>query len=409
MKKLTLMMGVAGLALASLAAVNDTLISFSTPGPDTYLDGTKVRDGECYALVWSQDGVFEGVKADGTAVDANDRVVLVAPVAKDGRCPDLVYQVAAATAEALEGGRYGVYLLDTRRTVAGETVVGLNPETGRLDYVKSYASATDPIAATDGIASAAAAKAVDGAAVAEYVEVAKPVVAIEVTSAVIRDGDGHVAGGGLLGREGDEPPERLREDRRRAGGWRGGRREDGRGGVLPGQGRHQEVIGRRKDLNMKLRLMMGVCALAAATALGADVMGRNVCGLMNVPSDAKVTMIAVPWVTVGGEADAMKVADLVKTDTLSAGDELYYYDGSVYRCWKLQGGAWQPTTVTLKDAKGNDLSVQTPDASYALPRGKGLFLVRQDATKEIWLYGQHSTAPISVAVAAGTAGTWPTR
>lgn len=156
---------------------------------------------------------------------------------------------------------------------------------------------------------------------------------------------------------------------------------------------------------MKLRLMMGVCALAAATALGADVMGRNVCGLMNVPSGAKVTMIAVPWVTVGGEADAMKVANLVKTDTLSAGDELYYYDGSVYRCWKLQGDAWQPTTVTLKDAKGNDLSVQTPDASYALPRGKGLFLVRQNATKEIWLYGQHSTAPISVAVAAGTAGT----
>lgn len=156
---------------------------------------------------------------------------------------------------------------------------------------------------------------------------------------------------------------------------------------------------------MKLRLMMGVCALAAATALGADVMGRNVCGLMNVPSGAKVTMIAVPWVTVGGEADAMKVADLVKTDTLSAGDELYYYDGSVYRCWKLQGDAWQPATVALKDAKGNDLSVQTPDASYALPRGKGLFLVRQNVTKEIWLYGQHSTAPISVRVAAGTAGT----
>lgn len=157
---------------------------------------------------------------------------------------------------------------------------------------------------------------------------------------------------------------------------------------------------------MKLRLMMGVCALAAATALGADVMGRNVCGLMNVPSDAKVTMIAVPWVTVGGEADAMKVANLVKTDTLSAGDELYYYDGSVYRCWRLSvDRKWQPATVALKDAQGNDLSVQTPDASYALPRGKGLFLVRQDATKEIWLYGQHSTAQVSVDVAAGTAGT----
>lgn len=161
---------------------------------------------------------------------------------------------------------------------------------------------------------------------------------------------------------------------------------------------------------MKLRLMMGVCALAAATALGADVMGRNVCGLMNVPSGAKVTMIAVPWVTVGGEADAMKVADLVKTDTLKPGDELYYYDGATYFSWKLQGtvlqgNVWTPAATTKEDAKGNPVTIQAPDASYALPRGKGLFLVRQNVTKEIWLYGQHSTAPISVRVAAGTAGT----
>lgn len=161
---------------------------------------------------------------------------------------------------------------------------------------------------------------------------------------------------------------------------------------------------------MKLRLMMGVCALAAATALGADVMGRNVCGLMNVPSGAKVTMIAVPWVTVGGEADAMKVADLVKTDTLSVGDELYYYDGATYFSWKLQGNVlqgnvWTPAATTKEDAKGNPVTIQAPDASYALPRGKGLFLVRQNATKEIWLYGQHSTAQVSVDVAAGTAGT----
>ncbi|MDO5318165.1 MAG: hypothetical protein Q4G65_06010 [bacterium] len=185
MKKL-MMLGVAGVALASLAAVNDTLISFSTPGTDTYIDGTAVQDGECYALVWSADGVFEGIKADGTAIDANDRVVLVAPVAKDGKCPDLVYQVDAAKAKEMEGGQYGVYLLDTRRVVAGETKVGLNPETGKLDYVKSYATATDAIAAADGIASAAATKAVDGAAVAAYVEVPKPMVAIEVKNATIK-------------------------------------------------------------------------------------------------------------------------------------------------------------------------------------------------------------------------------
>lgn len=185
MKKL-MMVGVAGLALASLAAVNDTLISFSTPGPDTYKDGTTVQDGECYALVWSADGVFEGVNADGTPVDANDKVVLVAPVAKDGKCPDLVYQVDAAKAKAMEGGQYGVYLLDTRRTVAGETVVGLNAD-GQLDFVKSFATATDTVAApADGIASAAASKPVDGAAVAQYVEVPKPIVAIEVKAATIK-------------------------------------------------------------------------------------------------------------------------------------------------------------------------------------------------------------------------------
>ena len=187
MKKLMMTVGVAGLAWASFAAVNDTLISFSTPGPDTYLDGTTVQDGECYALVWSADGVFEGVKADGTAVDPNDRVVLVAATAKNGRCPNMIYQIDADEAKALAGGQYGVYLLDTRRTVNGATTVGLNKETGALDYVKSYAAATDGVDATTGaIASAAAAKAVDGAATAAYVEVAPPVVAIEVKAATIR-------------------------------------------------------------------------------------------------------------------------------------------------------------------------------------------------------------------------------
>ena len=186
MKKL-MMVGVAGLAMVSLAAVTDTLITFSTPGPDTYKDGTVVQDGECYALVWSADGVFEGVKADGTPVDANDQVVLVAPVAKDGKCPELVYQVDAAKAKALAGGQYGVYLLDTRRTVAGETTVGLGDD-GRLSLVTSYASASDTgvVAGEAGIASAAATKAVDGAAVAAYVEVPKPIVAIEVKTATIR-------------------------------------------------------------------------------------------------------------------------------------------------------------------------------------------------------------------------------
>ena len=155
---------------------------------------------------------------------------------------------------------------------------------------------------------------------------------------------------------------------------------------------------------MKLRLMMGWCALAATVALGEDVTGKNVCGLMNVPSDAKVTMIAVPWVTVGGSADAMKVANLVKTDTLSENDELYYYANGTYYRWLLTSGVWTPTATTKEDAKGNSVTIEAPVDSYTLPRGTGLFLVLSNTKKEIWLYGQYSTAPVSVAVAAGTAG-----
>ena len=187
MKKLMTVFGAAGLAMASLAAVNDALISFSTPGPDTYKDGTVVQDGECYVLVWSADGVFEGVKADGTPVDAKDQVVLVAPVAKGGKCPALVYEVDAAKAKELEGGQYGVYLLDTRRPVAGETKVGLDDD-GKLSFVNSFATAADDTVAagTGAIASAASTKGVDGAAVAAYTELPAPNVAIEVQNATIK-------------------------------------------------------------------------------------------------------------------------------------------------------------------------------------------------------------------------------
>lgn len=167
---------------------------------------------------------------------------------------------------------------------------------------------------------------------------------------------------------------------------------------------------------MKLRLIMGGCALAAA-ALGAGsvvVTGQNICGLMNVPSTTTYTMIAVPWVTVGNSSEeaTMKVANLVKTDTLTAGDEttagdeLYYYDGTAYFRWVLKTvdgkRAWTPTATTLKDAKGADVTVTAPDEGYALNRGKGLFLVRQNTAAEIWLYGQYDASAVSVAVTAGT-------
>ena len=117
----------------------DTLITFSTNGsePDRYADGQVVLDGECYALVWSKDGVFEGINADGTPVDANDKLLLVAAVARDGHCPEVVFQISAARVTALGSGKYGVILLDTRINKDGK-VVPRGTVGGKLSMVNGF-------------------------------------------------------------------------------------------------------------------------------------------------------------------------------------------------------------------------------------------------------------------------------
>ena len=183
MKRLMTMLGVAGLAVASFAAVDDTLITFSTPGPDKYADGTDVLVGECYALVWSADGQFDGIKADGTTVDPADKVVLVAQNAKQGPngtyCPPLLFLVDAELAKTLEKGVYAVYLLDTRVVAAdGAVAVGGVDENGALKAVNSYGSVSGDTTAAAGTASITTAKttAVGGASVATLVEVEAPVI-----------------------------------------------------------------------------------------------------------------------------------------------------------------------------------------------------------------------------------------
>ena len=115
MKKTVLSVVAAMAAGVALAAANDILISFSTPGPDKYADGTTVLDGERYALCWSKDFSAFKINPDGSAV--NGEVVLSAPIAKDGRCPSVLFEVDAAQAAAKDyaSGKWAVYLLDTRR------------------------------------------------------------------------------------------------------------------------------------------------------------------------------------------------------------------------------------------------------------------------------------------------------
>ena len=115
----------AAVGLGASAASNDTLLSFSTPGADTYADGSRVLDGECYAIVWTPEGqTFGGLSSEARPVSGADRLVLIAPVAKSGRCPVTVLEIEAASASQYDGGTFGLYLLDTRiRTAEGKVVL----------------------------------------------------------------------------------------------------------------------------------------------------------------------------------------------------------------------------------------------------------------------------------------------
>ncbi len=149
---------------------------------------------------------------------------------------------------------------------------------------------------------------------------------------------------------------------------------------------------------MTIRSMICSAAAISAAAVIADpaVSGGNVCALMQVPSSTVNTMIAVPWVKVGA-GTAVEVAKLVKTDSLSQGDELYFYDGGTYYHWVLGVNGWEGSTTASQSG-----TFTAPDATYTIPAGKALWVVRNGQTKgDIWLYGQVPNST-SVTPAAGT-------
>jgi hypothetical protein len=117
-------------------SVEDSAIVFSTVGPDKYSDGSTVLDGELYALVWTNDGVFEGFSADGKALDEKDKILIVAPLAKDGRCPKVMFQISRAA--AVNYGKFEVFVMDTRVVAATGVVTPRGAENGEVKLVNGY-------------------------------------------------------------------------------------------------------------------------------------------------------------------------------------------------------------------------------------------------------------------------------
>ena len=119
MKKIILMVIAAVATSATLPAGQDNLLmKFSTPGPDTYADGTtQVADGEFYALVWVKKGAtFAGFNADGTVVDpVNSALICAVPYAENGHCPETILEMDRVLADAYAGaGAFELHVMDTR-------------------------------------------------------------------------------------------------------------------------------------------------------------------------------------------------------------------------------------------------------------------------------------------------------
>ena len=122
---------VSGLLLAASVFGADGLeqltLSISTPGPDTYADGTQVLVGETYLLVYVKQGAtFQGLFTDGTLVDPeNNKIATKAFAVEGAKCGYTPIQYPAALFP--EGGSWVIVLLDTRKAdgMVGGLVAGV--------------------------------------------------------------------------------------------------------------------------------------------------------------------------------------------------------------------------------------------------------------------------------------------
>lgn len=183
-KLITFVISAFAVVVSSVAGQDDTLIAFSTPGPDTYSDGTGVLNGESYAVIWTKEGsTFGGLTSEGKPVSDSDRIVLVAPLAKDAHCPLTVLSISADAMSGYENGTFSLYLLDTRvKTADGKTRLADRTEAGAPATVNSVGEA----ATDNGDGRIAAAARVKLGSVGVYTEIEPPAItAIRIDKATV--------------------------------------------------------------------------------------------------------------------------------------------------------------------------------------------------------------------------------
>lgn len=153
---------------------------------------------------------------------------------------------------------------------------------------------------------------------------------------------------------------------------------------------------------MKLRSMMFVGAAALTTAaLATDALtDTKTLGWMRVDSTLPITAVGVPWTDVSDPTANVKVADLVKTDNLTDGDNLYVYNNGTWTFYTLSSGAWVAGTT----ANSSITATAGNPSEATIARGQALYLERKNPTTPgyFYVYGADGEAISSTTLTGAT-------
>ena len=152
------------------------------------------------------------------------------------------------------------------------------------------------------------------------------------------------------------------------------------------------------------RVLFSVAILAASVCAADEITSSNVLGILPVTSSAKRTIVSVPWCAMSATDDAaIQVSNVVKTANLSVDDMLHVYSGGSFQSWKLAEDSvskvkyWQ----SVNQVSETGAPTETPSATdFAAVRGTAILLIRQDATKPFYLYGQVGSGEVKTEITA---------
>ena len=145
-----------------------------------------------------------------------------------------------------------------------------------------------------------------------------------------------------------------------------------------------------------------MCVGAVATAMAAfatdALTDSKTLGWMRVDSTLPITAVGVPWTDVGNPANNVKVADLVKTDNLTDGDNLYVYNNGTWTFYTLSSGAWVAGTT----ANSSITATAGNPSEATVARGQALYLERSSYSDPFYVYGAVGSAIATTTLTGAT-------